>query len=500
MRISKTRLFITKRIKVFFEENYFDQHYISEVKLFEFKELIFSMNLRVVFFLLCLSLACQSDKEERSITPNILFIMADDLGSSELGCYGGRDIQTPNIDQLAAEGLMFTQAYSGNTVCAPARSTLMTGLHSGHSYVRGNTGGIALPDSVITLAEVLNNAGYKTGGFGKWGLGEIGTSGVPEQQGFDEFVGYYHQIHAHDYYPDYLYDNSKKIMLDKNTVAKEDYSAYRIFDRTKAFIEKNKDVPFFCYAAYTLPHGQFEIPDSDPAVQNYRDKDWSDERKNYSAMVSLLDKQVGEMIQQLKDLDIYKETIVIFCSDNGGLSEFAAYQPNGTLRGFKRDMYEGGLRIPMIVKWTNKTPKGARCDLPVYFPDLMPTLADITRAKDHLPRNIDGMSIVNWLKNPSLDHRNRYLYWEYPHYDWKTNQYDKTKFKQALRTRNWKMIKNGSNKEWEFYNLDADPSEQDDMEAYHPSKMQKFKAWIADNRTKAAEQIEPERVNGKPYR
>lgn len=452
----------------------------------------------VLFFVVAL-LSCQSDRQDINRIPNVLFIMADDLGSAELGCYGGIDMLTPNIDQLAKEGMMFTQAYSGNTVCAPARSTLMTGLHMGHTHVRGNTGGIALPDSVVTMAEVFKKAGFMTGGFGKWGLGEIGTEGVPERQGFDEFVGYYHQIHAHDYYPDYLYENSEQLQLS-NGSSDQDYSAYTIFERTKSFIQKNKDNPFFCYAGWTLPHGKFQIPEDDPSLKIYESKSWSDNRKKYASMVSLLDRQVGELIQTLKDLDLYDNTLIVFCSDNGGLGEFAEYKPNGDLRGFKRDMYEGGLRVPMIVKWTNRTPKGSTCDMPVYFPDMLPTFADVIRAKDHLPKKVDGLSIVNWIKNPALDHRNRYLYWEYPHYDWANKRYDDSKFKQAFRTRNWKMIKNGKDKEWEFYNLDADPNETEDMEAYHPGKMQKFQKWITENRVDPMPQVEPERVDGKPYR
>ena len=457
------------------------------------------MNLRLFVFIACLYIGCGSNRPDRALNPNILFIMADDLGSSELGCYGGQDIQTPNIDQLASEGLLFTQAYSGNTVCAPARSTLMTGLHAGHTYVRGNTGGIALPDSAITMAEIFKQKGYVTGGFGKWGLGEIGTKGVPERQGFDEFFGYYHQIHAHNYYPQYLYHNSSKVEL-ANEESENEYSAYRIFDETKAFIDKHRAVPFFCYAAYTLPHAKFEIPADDPANKLYKDKDWTDERKRYAAMVSLLDRQVGALIQQLKDADIYDETLIVFCSDNGGLSEFADYKPNGSLRGYKRDMYEGGLRIPMIIRWNKKTPPGRKCAMPIYFPDFLPTFAEIIRAEDLLPRQLDGQTFVNWLVNPSLEAKSKYLYWEYPHYDWTNKKYDPAKFKQALRVRNWKMIKNGRDKDWEFYNLDADPSEAEDMEAYHPGKMQKFQQWIEDNRSEAITQTEPDRVGGQPYR
>jgi len=457
------------------------------------------MNRILLLFIAVLLYSCHAEQVDKNRIPNVLFIMADDLGSGELGCYGGTDILTPNIDQLASEGMMFSQAYSGNTVCAPARSTLMTGLHAGHGYVRGNTGGIALPDSAVTMAEVFKKAGFKTGGFGKWGLGEIGTEGVPEQQGFDEFVGYYHQIHAHDYFPDYLYENSKQIQMS-NSENDLNYSAYTIFDRTRSFIEKNKDEPFFCYASWTLPHGDFVIPDNDAAVEFYRSKDWSDERKKYAAMVSLLDKQVGELVQTLKDLSLYDNTLIVFCSDNGGLSEFAEYKPNGDLRGFKRDMYEGGLRVPMIARWDGHIPAGITFDMPVYFPDILPTFAEAIRGSDYVPNYIDGLSLLKWMKTPSIKHARRNLYWEYPHYDWNKKRYDDSKFKQAFRTRNWKMIKNGSDKDWEFYNLDPDPNEKDDMAAYHPGKMQKFQQWIEKNRSESPPQVEPERLGGKPYR
>ena len=457
------------------------------------------MNRICLFVIVLFFISCQSNQVDKNKLPNVLFIMADDLGSAELGCYGGVDIKTPNIDLLAKEGMRFTQAYSGNTVCAPARSTLMTGLHMGHTYVRGNTGGIALPDSAVTMAEVFNEAGFVTGGFGKWGLGEIGTTGVPEQQGFDEFVGYYHQIHAHDYFPDYLYENSRRVEL-ANSNGDNEYSAYFIHERTKAFIEKNRDNSFLCYAGWTLPHGEFVIPEDDTAVTLYENKSWSQERKTYAAMVSLLDRQVGELVQLLKDLNLYDNTLIVFCSDNGGLSEFAEYKPNGELRGFKRDMYEGGLRVPMIASWPNHIPVGSTLDMPVYFPDVLPTLTEAIRAKENLPANLDGISLLKWMKRPDLEHAIRNLYWEYPHYDWGDKRYDDSKFKQAFRTRHWKMIRNGRGQPWEFYNLINDPNETDDMASYHPSKIKKIKKWIEDNRVEPMPQLEPEKVDGKPFR
>ena len=443
-------------------------------------------------------LSCQSPEAPQP--PNIVLIMVDDLGSADLGCYGSLDIKTPNIDQMAREGLLFTQAYSGNTVCAPARSTLMTGQHSGHTGVRGNTGGIALPDSSFTIAEMLKNAGYTTGGFGKWGLGEIGTTGVPEKQGFDRFFGYYHQIHAHDYYPDYLYENSEKVELPGQENQSQSYTAYRIFDETLQFIEQNKDSPFFCYAAWTLPHGKYVIPDSDPEVQLYKDKDWTVKRKNYAAMTSLVDRQLGELLRSLSDWGIRDNTLVIFCSDNGADREFAEYQPNGALRGFKRDLYEGGIRIPMVASWPGKIPPGSQLALPIYFPDFMPTFAELVDLPKDLPTRIDGQSFLPWMLNPRKPLVDRYLYWEYPHYNWSEKTYEDKDFKQALRYKHWKMMRTGKNSEWSFYDLINDPSETDDVAAYHPAKMKKCKEWIQKNRTEPIPQIEPDRVTGKLFR
>lgn len=453
------------------------------------------VNLLLLIFLI-LS-ACQDDSAP---PPNVILIMVDDLGSADLGCYGTKDIQTPHIDQLAGEGVRFTQAYSGNTVCAPARSTLMTGQHSGHTPVRGNTGGIPLPDEAFTLAELFKPAGYVTGGFGKWGLGEIGTGGVPEKQGFDRFFGYYHQIHAHDYYPDFLWDNSVSVNLPGQDNDPASYSAYRIAEETKNFIINHRDKPFFCYAPWTLPHGQYVIPDADPAVQLYTDRNWDDKRKNYAAMTSLLDRQVGEVVQLLRELKLEHNTLLILCSDNGGDREFSGYRPNGELRGFKRDLYEGGIRIPLLVRWPGKIPAGAEIDLPVYFPDFMPTLAEAAGLQQQLPAGLDGRSFYPWLLDPARPAPDRYLYWEYPHYDWTEKTYPGKDFKQALRYRHWKMIRNGLDQAWEFYDLLSDPLETDNVAVYHPGKMEKFQEWIQNNRSEAPPQTEPDRMNGHPYR
>lgn len=427
--------------------------------------------------------------------------MVDDLGSAELGCYGNTDILTPNLDRLSANGMTFTQAYSGNTVCAPARSTLMTGQHMGHTPVRGNTGGIPLPDEAYTMAELFKDNGYTTGGFGKWGIGEIGTEGVPEKQGFDQFFGYYHQIHAHNYYPEYLWKNSEKVAMPGTPNDQASYTQYKIVAEMKAFITANKETPFFCYAPWTVPHGQYVIPDDDPAVALYANKDWDQKRKNYAAMVSLLDRHVGEIIQLLETMGIQNNTFLLFCSDNGGLSEFADYNPNGKLRGFKRDLYEGGIRIPLIGYWPGKIPAGTEVETPVYFPDFLPTMGEVIGLTANLlPQNIDGLSFAPLLFDPNYISKDRIIYWEYPHYDWSNGTYPDDQFKQALRYRQWKMVRVGKESPWEMYDLLHDPSETDNVVAYHPGKLEKFKEWIEENRTDMPPQVEPERVDGKAYR
>ncbi len=432
--------------------------------------------------------------------PNIILIMVDDLGSADLGCYGSEQIKTPNIDQLAANGVKFTQAYSGSTVCASSRSTLMTGLHTGHTQVRGNTGGIALPDDAFTMAEFFKQQGYATGGFGKWGLGEIGTEGVAEEQGFDQFFGYYHQIHAHYYYPEYLYENSQKVPLPGKNGDLESYSAYRIFEAMKTFIRDHQDESFFCYAPWTLPHGQFVIPESDPAVAQYAGKDWPEKYKTYAAMVTLVDRQVGETMALLKELALEENTLVVFCSDNGGLPDFAEYNTNGNLRGGKRDLYEGGIRVPMIFHRPGSLPAGTEFGESVYFPDLFPTLAEAVGFKRQLPNNLDGIPFYQYLLKPGSVLPDRYLYWEYLPYDWSTHEYQHDKLQQALRFGQWKAIRLGPDEFWALYDLYSDPGETDIVTPFHPAKMEQFKKWVDESHQEPLPQIEPERIDGKPYR
>ena len=301
--------------------------------------------------------------------PNIVYFMADELGYYELSCMGHPHIRTPRIDRMAREGVRFTQALAGSSLCAPTRCTLMTGKHSGHTSVRSNGGGTPLRADEATVASVLGSVGYATGGFGKWGCGGRGSTGVPEEHGFDVFLGYYDQVHAHSYYPPHLIRNSEEMKLPGNRggTSGETYSHYVIFDEAKKFIRANQDRPFFCYLPVTPPHGLFNIPDSDPAWKLYASKSWPPEARRYAAMVSLIDRQVGEVLDLLDSLGLGKKTIVFFCGDNGGNDYFrdddhrrGFHAPNVDprtgveFRGRKGKLYEGGLRIPMVVRWPGR--------------------------------------------------------------------------------------------------------------------------------------------------
>ncbi len=414
---------------------------------------------------------------------NVVYIMADELGYYELSCMGNPNISTPNIDRMAAEGIRFTQALAGSSVCAPTRCCLMTGKHSGHTSVRSNGGGTPLRGGEPTIASILKNAGYATGGFGKWGCGGRGSTGVPEQHGFDVFFGYYDQVHAHTYYPPYLVRNSEEVPLEGNHGMSDGktYSHYLIHEAAIKFIRENKDRPFFCYMPYTPPHGIFDIPDSDPAWQVYKDKPWPEQAKRYAAMVGMVDRQVGETLDLLRELDLEDNTVVFFCGDNGGNDYFRDPQhPRGfhnanknpktgvEFRGTKGTLYEGGLRIPMIARWPGKIKAGQISDLLWYFPDVMPTITELTGTK--APGDIDGMSIVPELLGESAAGRKQdqheYLYWELGG-------------QIAVRMKDWKAVKPRSG-DWQLYDLALDVSETKNLAATNSQ--------ILDKLTKIAEQ------------
>ena len=455
--------------------------------------------------------------------PNIVFIMADDLGLRHLGCYGGDKIQTPNIDRLAAEGVRFTQTYAGCTVCAPSRSCLMTGLHGGHAPVRGNSGGIPLRDEDITIAEVLKTAGYVTGGYGKWGQGEIGTEGVPYSQGFDEFFGYYHQIHAHFYYPEYLWKNDLRWPLPGNQSGgrlpgdangqRTQYAPDVILEQALNFIRTNQDRPFFCYISSIIPHVELCVPDQDlaPYLGKFPETPFVDPRPGYqgsvhpratyAAMVSHLDRNVGEVLDLLKELGLEDNTVVFFTSDNGaqggfggiGADFFDFFKPMEPFRGTKGSMYEGGLRVPMVVRWPGKIRPGTVNDSLVwYFPDVLPTLAELAGAI--VPAGLDGLSVLPTLAEGGAagakQPRHDFLYWELS---------DEDGLRQAVRMGNWKAVRNAPKGPLELFDLQNDPGETTDLSSSNSEVLRRIEDYLKVCRTAPRPQIEPARVKDRNY-
>lgn len=405
--------------------------------------------------------------------PNIVLIVADDLGYGDLGCYGQTRIQTPNLDQLAAEGMRFTQAYAGNTVCAPSRCTLITGKHTGHSRVRSNTQ-VALTADDITIPKVLRNAGYHSGAVGKWGLGWEGTSGHPNQQGFEEFFGYLDQLHAHDYYPVFLWRNSLPFFLPGNQQGKRtDYSPAWLLRTATNFIRINEDRPFFLYFAPILPHANnerglvgMEVPD----LGIYAKESWPDPERRKAAMITYLDTMVGSLLADLKKRHLDDETLVLFTSDNGPHAESgvdpAFFRSSGPLRGFKRDLYEGGIRVPLIARWPGHIKAGTTNDRPVAFWDILPTLADV--AETTTPRGLDGVSFAASLLGRKPDRDPKAMYWEF---------HERAE-QQAARIGNWKGVKLGPDLPIELYNLQSDPGETNNVATANPSVVREIAEFL----------------------
>jgi len=411
--------------------------------------------------------------------PNIIFMMADDLGYGDLGCYGQKVIRTPCIDALAAEGTRFTQCYAGSTVCAPARSVLMTGQHTGHTTVRGNFGiggRVPLRAEDVTVAEALKRAGYVTGITGKWGLGEPGTTGVPNKQGFDEWFGYLNQRNAHSYYPPYLWRNERKMPLPGNAGKKKGQYTHDMFtafalDFIRRHARRNR--PFFLYLPWTIPHAKYEIPSTDP----YSEEPWKPNEKVHAAMVTRMDAHVGKIMALLKSLGIDERTIVLFCSDNGAANRWEGrFDSSGPLRGRKRDMYEGGIRTPMIVRWPGKVPAGAVRDTVWTFADFLPTAAAVAGARP--PEGIDGVSVAPTLLGKTqreLETCDRFLYWEF----------FEGGFKQAVRWRNYKAVRQGPGRLLELYDLAADPGEARNIAADTPAVVARIEAYLKTARTES---------------
>ncbi len=437
---------------------------------------------------------------KKSRKPNIVLVLADDLGYGDLSCYGQKNFSTPHIDSLAKEGMTFTQHYAGSTVCAPSRCVLMTGKHTGHAYVRGNkedepSGQLQLPSEEKTFAKVLQEKGYKTGCFGKWGMGIQNTDGDPQKHGFDTFVGFYDQILAHNSFPEFLNKNGEKITLDNEvhylpesewhkglgsySTEKNDYAHDIIFDELTQWVEDHQDEPFFLYFPTTIPHDNgealkdqmIEVP---KVKEEFRDKDWSADQKNYATIVTLLDDYIGKLLQQLKDLKLDDNTIVIFTSDNGATPApwNKELMSNGQLRGYKRDLYEGGIRVPMIIKWPGKVKQGSKSDHISAFWDVYPTMCEIV-GSDYDREEIDGISFLPTLLQKDQQEHD-YLYWEF-HF-WEPSR-------QAVRFGKWKAVKNSPDEAVELYNLEKDISESNNIASQYPKVVDKAKKYMQAART-----------------
>ena len=428
---------------------------------------------------------------ESSERPNIIFILADDLGYGHLGCYGQTKIQTPHLDRMAAEGTRFTNCYAGHCVCAPSRSVLMTGYHTGHTSVRVNGGGAPLLPEDVTVAEVLKQAGYVTGGFGKWGLGDHDTDGVPHKQGFDRFFGYLHQVHAHFYYTHFLWRNDQRHPLNENLGQKRNrYSHDVIFSEALDFVRQHHDEKFFLYLPITIPHFELLVPED--SLNRYSSKfdepmPYVDSRKHYAdqpapratlaGMISRMDRDVGGLFSLLKDLRIDEQTIVFFTSDNGGYrlaEEF--FQGNGGLRGGKGNFYEGGVRVPMIVRWPEKVRAGATDDFVWAFWDVLPTLAEIAGGTS--PQGIDGISVAKRLMSGEQETPDRFLYWEK-----QPRQKGLPPWSVAARWGKWKAVRNRPQLPLELYDLSTDVGEQHNVAGQQPGVVQKIEQYLNSART-----------------
>jgi arylsulfatase A-like enzyme len=416
--------------------------------------------------------------------PNIIFILADDLGYGDLGCYGQKKIRTPNLDRMAAEGMRFTQCYAGSTVCAPSRCSLMTGLHTGHARIRGNDAHPLQPEDV-TVASVLKKAGYHTGLSGKWGLGLQETTGTPGRHGFDEFVGFLSQTHAHQYYPTNIWRRSPDVgereyiwPLHENTNRQRRVYVHDLFTGAATnFVRVNRNFPFFLFLSYTIPHANnelgresgngMEVPSADP----YADEHWPQPEKNKAAMITRMDRDIGKLLGFLKAWKLDTNTVVFFTSDNGphkeGGVDPAFFDSSGPLRGIKRDLTEGGIRVPMIVRWPGRVPAGVVSDFPWAFWDFLPTAAEIAGATNHVPPNLDGRSVLPVLLGGKAEPP-EFLYWEF----------HERGSKQAARGGDWKAIRPDVGAPLQLFNLRDDPRETNDMARARADVVARFENYL----------------------
>lgn len=496
--------------------------FLSQYDLLEFKPNLknhsTSMHVRVKLIysgLLLLLLSSCSENKTAEPLPNIIYIMADDLGYGDLGVYGQERFSTPNIDRLAKEGMLFTQHYAGTTVCAPSRSVLMTGYHTGHTPVRGNRGvnggQFPLPAETLSVAKILKQAGYATGAFGKWGLGYPGSTGDPLNQGFDDFFGYNSQTIAHNYYPRELNSNNEVITLPENAGVEQGlYAPNLIHEKTLEFLDRNAGQPFFLYIPSVIPHAELFAPEEymqrfmknealestlgqvsifepetpfkgvdDPEDPRYKVGGYGSQshpHAAFAAMVTLLDDQVGEILAKLDELGIADNTLIIFTSDNGPHREGGAdpdfFNSNGPFQGYKRDLYEGGIRMPMLARWPARIAAGSTSDHISAFWDVLPTLAEV--AELEIPAGIDGISFLPALLGKEQP-AHRYLYWEF----------HEQGGKQAIRKGDWKAIRLNvlrENTDVLLFDLSQDPGERNNLAGQHPEVVEEMLYLMVNSR------------------
>ena len=419
--------------------------------------------------------------------PNIIYVLADDLGYGDLGCYGQKMVQTPQLDRMAAEGIRFTQHYSGSTVCAPSRCALLTGLHTGHSAIRDNEGSFGakpLGPSDVTIAQVLKQADYDTAIIGKWDMAGISGEGIPNRHGFDYSFGYLHSSLAHNYYPDYLWRNGQKVMLEGNRNGKGMQYAHDLFtEETLAYVAKERERPFFLYLAHTIPHAELAVPEDslDPHLGKFSEKPfkgpkmgWTPGRYQaqenpkaaFAGMMSRMDRDMGRLLAKLEEVGLDENTLVIFASDNGAHREGGAdpdfFKGSGPLRGIKRDLYEGGIRVPFIARWPGKIKPGTTSDHVSGSWDMLPTFAAL--AGVGAPDGIDGVSMApTLLGQTNRQEQHAYLYWEF-------------KDKKSARMGDWKTVHIGGNEgRLELYNLKSDIGETEDLSERYPDVVKSMK-------------------------
>lgn len=451
--------------------------------------------LRILSIITCALIASPAAAE----MPNIVLILADDLGYGDLSCYGQKKFATPNLDKLAADGIRFTQAYAGSTVCAPSRCTLMTGLHTGHCRTRGNGGGggprsnVPLTPDDPCVAELLRKGGYRTALIGKWGLGEAGSTGIPTKKGFEHFFGYLNQHHAHNYYPDFLWRNETRVPIDnpqsKVENVAEKFNVYvpdlLLADALK-FIDEKKNEPFFLFFSTTVPHANNEktraTGEGNEVPADYAPfskENWPQAEKNKAAMITRLDADIGKLLAKLREHGLDEKTVVIFSSDNGphqeGGNKVEFFNSSGPFRGFKRNLTDGGIRVPTIVRWTGTAKPGTVSDHVWAFWDFLPTACDL--ASFEKPRGLDGISIWPTITGRGQQPKHEFLYWEF--HEGGTIQ--------AVRHGNWKALRLAPGRPLELYDVVKDPIEKQNVAAEHPQVIERIETYLKTARTESKE-------------